>query len=139
MVKPRFFPITLLVLMLDQLTKYLANWLVTPIAIIPGFLSLTTLHNYGAGFGILQGQIWLLTWVSVIVIGFILYSYEEILRKRMIVGASLVLAGVLGNLIDRVFFGYVVDFISFSFWPAFNVADSAITIGVIILVIQSQK
>jgi signal peptidase II len=140
MVRLRFFSIVLFVVLCDQLTKWLAPILLgKPLVLIPSFLSLAVVNNYGAGFGILQGQRWVLVWISVMVIGLILYYYDYILKEKLLLGAGLVLGGTVGNLIDRLFFGHVVDFISFSFWPAFNLADSAITIGVIIIAVQALK
>jgi len=129
--------IVLLVVLLDQLTKFLVQAFVRTIPIIPGFLSLDNIHNYGAGFGILQGQRMLLIWLSLIVIGFILYYYDRLGKDR--IAAMLILSGALGNLIDRIFLIYVVDFIHFSFFPAFNAADSAVTIGAALLIWNSLR
>ncbi|MFH0978722.1 MAG: signal peptidase II [Candidatus Woesearchaeota archaeon] len=132
MVKPRILSIFLVMLILDQLTKLLIQLLVSqPIILIPKILSLDKIQNFGAGFGILQGQRMLLIWTSIIVIGLILFYYDQLKKHRW--PTALVLAGAVGNLIDRVFLGYVVDFINFHFWPAFNVADSCISIGVVLL------
>lgn len=140
MVKPRFLYIAVSVLIADQLTKLLVSRLQASIVLVPKFLSLNIVRNFGAGFGILQGQRWLLIWISVIVIGAIVYYYDRIKKdKNLLIGSALIFAGALGNLIDRILFGYVVDFIDFSFWPAFNIADSAITIGALLLILGFMK
>jgi len=100
-------------IVLDQLSKYF----------------LGNVINYGAAFGILQGYKWLLILVSLIVIVFCIKYYKEYK-----IPLSLILAGTIGNLIDRVFLGYVRDFINVGFWPVFNLADSFNVIGVGILI-----
>jgi signal peptidase II len=132
----RFFYVTAGILILDQLSKLLVRQLDSAITLIPGFLSINLVMNTGAGFGLFQGQRWLLTWISVMVVGLILYYYDRIPERERIPFA-LILGGALGNLIDRLLLGYVVDFIDLSFWPAFNIADSALTIGVALLLLQS--
>ena len=88
------------------------------------------------GFGIMPGQNMLIAWLMVIFIGAVLYYYDEIPKKKHIIMlVGLLVGGAIGNLIDRFVYGFVRDFIAFSFWPAFNVADMAITIGGIGLVI----
>lgn len=136
MVKTRFIGIVACVIFLDQLTKFLVQrYLSNPVSLIPNFLSFTKVQNYGAGFGTLTGQRWILIWTSIVVIGLIIFYYDQ-LKKNRITGlaSALILGGAMGNLIDRLFLGYVIDFMDFSFWPAFNVADSAITIGASLLV-----
>jgi signal peptidase II len=134
----RFFYLALGVLILDQLTKLVVKQLSAAVVVIPNFLSIHIIHNTGAGFGLLQDQRWLLIWVSMVVIGLILYFYDRI-PERERVGYALILGGAVGNLMDRLILGYVVDFMDFSFWPAFNVADSAITVGVILLLFTTIK
>jgi signal peptidase II len=92
--------------------------------------------NTGASWGILQGKNSLLIWVSLIVLGAIMLNVDYIRkRKEQVLPAVLIVAGLLGNLIDRIFRGFVVDFIDFKFWPVFNLADSCLVIGVIWLII----
>jgi signal peptidase II len=141
MVKPKFFTIVFAVVLLDQFTKFFFDRLVSrEIILIPDFLSFSKVYNSGAGWGLMHGQRWLLVWVSVVVIGGILYCYHDLTKKRLsLVGTALVLGGALGNLIDRVFFGFVFDFIGFSFWPSFNLADSCISIGAVLLLVSHWK
>ena len=96
--------------------------------------------NTGASWGILQGKNSLLIWVSLIVLGAIMVNVDYIRkRKEQVLPAVLIVAGLLGNLIDRVFRGFVVDFADFKFWPVFNLADSCLVVGVIWLIIVILK
>ena len=139
-----------IVLILDQVTKVLVHGqmaLYQSIEIVPNFFHLTYLRNTGAAFGFLAGsrsslRIAFFIIVSAIAIGCIFYLLKNLPpdRKTFTATLSLVLGGAIGNLIDRIRMGEVIDFIDLHWyeihWPAFNVADSAITIGVILLFIQ---
>lgn len=133
------FLISLLILIADQLIKFLVLKTIPfkySIQIIPKIFYLTHIRNYGAAFGLLQNSSNLLLWFAIIVIGVILYLYDKIPDETSVqILTALILGGTLGNLIDRIKFGYVIDFLDFQIWPAFNVADMAITIGVIGLII----
>ena len=125
------------IIVFDQLTKYIAVQSLSinqPVSVIKGIFSLTLVHNRGAAFGILKNQVPLFIVTSAVAV---LLIYSELKnnkhRKAYSIALSLILAGALGNLIDRVFFGYVIDFLDFHFWPVFNVADSAITVGAVLL------
>ena len=131
------FIIVAAIIVFDQLAKYIAAQSLSlnhPISVIKGIFSLTLVHNRGAAFGILKNQVPLFIVTSVVAV---LLIYSELKsnrhRKAYSIALSLILAGALGNLIDRVIFGYVIDFLDFHFWPVFNVADSAITVGALIL------
>jgi signal peptidase II len=131
------FIIVLSVLSLDQFTKFLVTRNLPynqSIPVIKGILHLTPIHNRGAAFGLLKNQVPLFIFTSLFAIALI-YAELKSNRHRKLYGVSLslILAGALGNLIDRLFFGYVIDFLDFRIWPVFNVADSAITIGAILL------
>jgi signal peptidase II len=126
------------VIVLDQATKSIITHtfsVYNSLPLIKNILHLTYLQNTGAGFSMLQGQIELLIWISVIAVGFILYFYDKVKEGYELTFVALVLGGTIGNLIDRLRLGYVVDFIDFRIFPSFNVADSALSIGVIGLVI----
>lgn len=127
-----------LVLVLDQLTKY---FLKNKTFILTNFLKIDYVENIGAAFGILKGFNWLFIIVAFIVIFFIFKYYKEIRKEKFYVhlATGFLLGGVLGNLVDRFFLGYVRDFIDFSFWPTFNVADTFSTIAVIILALYLIK
>jgi signal peptidase II len=135
--------ITPLVVAADQLTKvsirsHLAMGESLPVT---GWLSLTHASNTGAAFGIFQGQSFPLTVVGLIGIcvlllyAFFFYRHLPFLSSALSeVALGLILGGTVGNLIDRLRLGYVTDFIDFHFWPAFNVADSAIVVGALMFV-----
>ncbi|MGV8150681.1 MAG: signal peptidase II [Candidatus Woesearchaeota archaeon] len=117
--------IFLIILILDRLTKIWAVSLDKPIDL--GFLELVYVTNTGAGFSILSGQNVMLAWLAVIALGIILF-YKEHFPK---IGFLLISTGIIGNLIDRIIYGYVIDFINFKFWPVFNISDSLIFLGVV--------
>lgn len=138
-----------LVVVLDQIAKYFATQLLqlhVPLAILPDF-NLTLTHNTGAAFSLLSHasgwQRWFFILLAVTVSIAIIIWMKNLSRNRrwMACCLALILGGALGNLCDRVLWGYVIDFIDVYYrelhWPAFNVADSAITIGAIMLIIDS--
>ncbi|MCL6571798.1 MAG: signal peptidase II [Bacillus sp. (in: Bacteria)] len=140
-----YYLIALFVILLDQITKwFIVNnmYLGENITIIDNFLYITSHRNRGAAWGILQGQMWLFYVITVIVIiGIMYYLYKETKGKWLLgVSLGLILGGAIGNFIDRVIHKEVVDFIhTFIFnynFPVFNIADSALVIGVILLMIQ---
>ncbi|MFC1647834.1 signal peptidase II [Nanoarchaeota archaeon] len=125
--------IIIALLALDQLTKYLASN--GTILFDTKFLAFNLVKNTGASFGMLQDTNIYLIWVSIIALGAIMYYYNTVPRDQQI-ALVLVSAGIIGNFIDRVLFGFVIDFIDLKFWPVFNVADSCISIGVVWLAIM---
>jgi signal peptidase II len=138
-----------LVILLDQLSKWLAkNSLVLhqPVPVLPSF-NLTLMYNRGAAFSFLASasgwQRWFFMLLSfTISVALVLWlSRLKANELRLALALSLILGGALGNLIDRTYLGYVIDFIQVYYdrwyWPAFNIADSAITLGAILLVIDS--
>jgi len=127
---------------LDQVTKLFASSHLMPgesISVLGDFIRLTLVHNTGAAFGLFPGSRVPFIVVSVVAIAVVLYLFfRETYRSvanRILLGC--ILGGAIGNLIDRVRLGYVVDFIDVGFgtarWPVFNAADSAVTIGVLLL------
>lgn len=146
----RVFRIALLTgiffLLLDQLTKY---WVVKEIPfasrkiVIPGFFNLTYVTNTGAAWGILSGRYWLLLSISAAVFAAAVWYLQALTEnwKERYFAIFLVMSGILGNSIDRVFRGAVVDFLQFYIgkyvWPSFNVADSCICIGVFIYIFST--
>ena len=125
------------------ITKLLINHFLElgkSIPIIKSILHITLVHNQGAAFGILQGFSSALVWISVIVIGLIIYFYDRIPRKKSVmVYVALILGGTISNLADRLRLAYIIDFVDFRVWPAFNIADIALTVGVIGLIIYLIK
>ena len=133
-----FISVAIITIVADQLSKYLI-YLYQP-SLDLKILELTFIKNTGAGFGLLQDQTLFLSLISAIVAGIIIFSYPKIpLQKWPQFLLALFLGGVLGNFIDRLFRGYVIDFINFKIWPAFNLADASITIAAIGLIIYFWK
>jgi signal peptidase II len=137
-----------LLVVLDQFTKYLVESrirLYEVITIIPGFFNLTHVRNKGAAFSLLATAPEMfrivffvsVTIAAVVVLAILIRKTHE---RLLIVAFSLIASGAVGNLIDRVRYGEVVDFIQWYYksyyWPSFNVADSAITVGVVLLAID---
>jgi signal peptidase II len=139
-----YYLIAILIILLDQITK----WLIVSrmefgdsITIINNFLYITSHRNRGAAWGILQGQMWLFYLITLIVIFAIIFYMQKAAKGKWLLGVSLafMLGGAIGNFIDRVVRKEVVDFIhTFIFgynFPVFNIADSALCIGVVLLMI----
>ena len=128
------------IIILDQLSKFLVKInfnLNESVPVMGEIFHLTYIHNFGAGFGILQNQRILLVIISIAVAAFIFYYAKKVKEEETLLQLLLgfVLGGTIGNLIDRIFLGYVTDFFDFMIWPVFNIADSFVTIGIIGLVI----
>jgi signal peptidase II len=139
-----------LVVVLDQLTKRLAEDKLgrggvrsVPLPVVGDYLRFTYVENRGAAFGLLQDQTAFFVFVGLLVVGVIAASYRYLPRSgfRLHLALGLQLGGALGNLIDRIRQGYVVDFVDFGYhsnwWPVFNVADSAIVVGVALLALNA--
>lgn len=143
--------ILLAVYVLDQITKWLALRMIGQlevIPVIPEFFNLTLTFNPGIAFGLLGGmdagvRYLLLASVTLIALGVIIYLYIGPFKRDFLARTALamILGGALGNITDRILYGAVVDFLDFYIshyhWPAFNVADSAICIGVTILLFRN--
>ncbi|MBT9170919.1 MAG: Lipoprotein signal peptidase [Actinobacteria bacterium] len=132
------FALALLVVLLDQLTKYLINGnlpLGDSLPLIPGVLHITHVDNPGAAFGLFQNQRLLLIIISLVAIAFILLFHRRSRSESIWVpfGLGLALGGAIGNLIDRIIHGKVTDFIDFRIWPVFNLADASVVIGLTLL------
>jgi len=133
-----FVAVTLFITLVDQLTKILVA--VKQPAWSLGFLSIHFVDNTGAGFGILKGQMAILTIISAVVVMGVIYYYKKIPQQSVAqVLWGLFLGGVAGNLIDRILRQYVVDFIDVGFWPVFNIADAAISVSVVGLAVYYWK
>mgnify|MGYP001350518683 FL=1 len=147
----RFYAISFAIVILDQLTKkiILAKMALRDVVEVTSFFDIVHLHNYGAAFSFLHNaggwQRYFLSAISIlvsIVLPFYIKKNQHDIFLAM--GLTLVLGGAIGNLVDRLFLGYVVDFVSLHiddvfYWPAFNVADSAISLGVILLIYDALK
>ena len=138
--------IVLLIIVFDQLTKLAIREslaLNESKVLIPKFLSLTHIQNSGAIFGMLRGMNTLLIIIGIVVVIWLLYytytwaSTNE--KRNMPLFFALIIGGAASNIIDRIVYGSVIDFINFHFWPAFNIADSAITVGVAAIIFYHLK
>ncbi len=144
----RWLWLSLAIITIDLITKALASAylpLARPVSILP-FFNLTRLHNYGAAFSFLDtsNSVWQVVLFAFIAIGVSIGIIIWLTRLprgvawRLPCGLALILGGALGNLYNRIVNGYVVDFLDFHIaqyhWPAFNIADSAITIGAILVI-----
>ena len=147
----KYFSLSALVIGVDLYTKHLTQqeFKLGDQLVMTSFFNLVRYHNEGAAFSYLADaggwQKWFFTGVSSIASIFIIYLLKKHSNEKLFCwGLALVLGGALGNLYDRVTLGYVVDFLSFHlndlyYWPAFNVADSAICAGVGMLLLDSFK
>lgn len=137
-----FLPgVMLFILLADQLSK---RWIVThlqfgdhwnPVAFLRPLVSLTYVTNTGVAFGLFPGEGDLFVGVAILAVAGILTYYVRLSLSQRLVEFSLglMLGGAIGNLLDRLTYGHVVDFIDFKVWPVFNLADSSIVIGMMIL------
>ncbi len=141
--------VSAVIIALDLYTKHLASSMLvyaTPVKVLPVF-NLTLLHNPGAAFSFLGDadgwQRWLFSGIAIVVSGFLIVWLKQLRNHQtwLAIALALILGGALGNLYDRLTLGYVVDFLHFhwneSYFPAFNIADSAITVGAGMLIIDA--
>ncbi|MDT3958855.1 signal peptidase II [Staphylococcus kloosii] len=136
--------IAIIILILDQITKFViasSMRIGDSFEVIPGFLNITSHRNNGAAWGILSGKMSFFVIITVIILIVLIVFYIKEAKHNLFmqIALSLLFAGALGNFIDRLFHGEVVDFIDtyivgYNF-PIFNVADSSLTIGVILIII----
>lgn len=144
----RLLPMSILgigILLLDQITKLLVVKFMEygeSIPLIDGFLYLTSHRNEGAAWGMLQGRMWLFYIITLFVIVVLVMFYKREAHKSKLLQVSIIflLAGAIGNFIDRLLFQKVVDFLDtiiFGYdFPIFNVADASLTIGVVLMLVQ---
>lgn len=150
-----FYLIALIVFILDQATKWMIvnNMQVgDAYSVIGNFFQITSHRNPGAAFGILEDQRWFFVVITIIIVAGIIWYLNKMIkerRKRLPFALSLLLGGALGNFVDRLLFGEVVDFLQFHFqftflgldvdyiYPIFNVADSSIVVGVILIFVDT--
>ena len=135
----------IVLILLDQGTKLWALASLKPIhnmTLVEGFMDLTFVENRGVAFGMFSGQRWFILLLTGIIALGLIWFYMNMPKKKeyfpLRVSLVLVLAGAIGNIIDRLFRGYVVDFFEFTFfeWPVFNVADIYVVVGVILLALM---
>jgi len=139
-----FFPVAIGILLADQISKmWLERWLLPGcgMQVWPGLFSLTRVHNTGVAFGMAQGNNLLTGILALMILGlsaWVVKGWDWDQRWVQMV-AGMIAGGAVGNLMDRMRLGYVLDFLDFHYagwsWPAFNIADSAISLGVALLVL----
>lgn len=132
-----------IIIILDQLTKFLAKSKLMPIGditLIPGYFSFSYVENRGAAFGMFRNKKLLLVGVTAIIIFIMIYYLvkKRNMNKLLKIGFILIIGGAVGNLIDRIYLGYVVDYMHFYIkdifdWPVFNVADISVVTGTILV------
>ena len=132
-------------ILLDQGTKFWALASLKPIhnmTLVEGFMDLTFVENRGVAFGMFSGQRWFILLLTGIIAAGLIWFYKAMPKKKeyfpLRVSLVMVLSGAIGNIIDRLFRGYVVDFFEFTFfeWPVFNVADIYVVVGVTLLALM---
>jgi signal peptidase II len=133
--------VALLTLVIDRISKRVVmtnfrpgeSW--NPVTVLERWVSLTYVTNTGAAFGMFPDYGVVFMVIAVVVILVIVFYYRHLPGEQRLVQTSLglQLGGALGNLVDRLLYGHVIDFIDFKVWPVFNVADSSIFVGVVIL------
>ena len=133
---------TFSVVLIDRITKVFFSNLLSygeSFPIIKNVFHMTMIHNTGIAFGLFKDQgivFIIIPIIAIILLVFNIFYYKqnnEALSRVYIVAFALILGGAIGNLIDRIVFGYVIDFIDFRIWPVFNIADSAISIGAVMI------
>ncbi len=133
------FSTAILIVIIDQSTKFLIKknfQLNQSLPIIKNILHFTYITNTGSAFGLFKGFNYAFVIISLIVIGIIFYHLRKIKKNEtaLQISVGLLLGGSIGNLIDRLYYSAVIDFIDFRIWPIFNIADSAVTISIVILI-----
>lgn len=139
-----FFLMILATFLLDQASKAAVQlWMYhgESIPVAPHFFHLTYILNPGAAFGLMAYQTPLLVAVAVILLLGVIVGYRRIQVEGPLFryGLSLIVGGALGNLVDRLRYGHVVDFLDFRVWPVFNLADTAIVLGACLIILQLLK
>jgi signal peptidase II len=150
--KNKYYLIALLILAIDHITKWIARANLgygQVVDIIRGYLRLSFVRNSGVAFGIFDSvqSVWkpyILAAMAIIALAVIIFYSTRMPQNRILMQLALAITmgGILGNFLDRLFRGYVIDFIEFHihesfYWPNFNVADSAITVGIALLLIDT--
>ena len=139
--KEDIYKITIFVLLLDQFIKYIINKFMeinTSIKVIPNFFSIFYVRNKGAAFSILENSTILIIIISVVFIVILDYyiKKEKKFTPLSVLSLGMIMGGIFGNLMDRVIYHSVIDYLSFGNFPVFNLADIGITVGVGLLIIS---
>lgn len=138
--------LTIIFFVVDLVSKLIVNSLMTvhdSLVVIPNFFNISYFRNTGGAWSILSEYTWLLIIISFLIVLFIgVYIYKNNVKNKLeLWGYSMILGGAIGNLLDRIIYGYVIDFLDFNIfgynYPIFNLADTFIVLGVILLIIYS--
>ena len=133
--------ISILIAVLDQIIKFIVDKKILFVEIIPNIFNIHKVYNYGVAFSFLENKRYLILLFSIVLIYFLFNLRKDLPKKKKYdILFGVILGGILGNLIDRVFRGYVIDYLEtfilgYSF-PIFNLADIGITLGIIIMIIM---
>ena len=139
--KTKLGSLIIILVIIDQLIKFtVVKFLSEPLVLIENFFSLTYIKNYGISFSMLDGSRYIILAVSIIAIGLIIYIMNKMSsEKKYMIVLSVMLAGAIGNFIDRLLLGYVIDYLDFIIFgydfAIFNFADMLLVCGAIILII----
>ena len=134
----KMYIISFLVILVDRITKILVeNFLTKELSVIKNIFYFTYIKNDGAAFSILGSQRLLLVILSILALFFIIYYVTK--KDKNGIGYFFLLGGIIGNLIDRLFLGYVIDFIGIYTFPIFNIADIFIVLGAILVLFEKEK
>ena len=147
-IKKLAVPFILILIFLDQVTKWwIINYIMQPIKILPitPFFNIVLTWNSGISFGIFSNQgsfsVIILSTLATLIVFFLAVWLMKAVNKKLIIGLICIIGGAIGNIIDRVYHGAVIDFLDFHIknyhWPAFNVADSCIFIGATLIILDS--
>ena len=147
-IKKLAVPFILILIFLDQVTKWwIINYIMQPIKILPitPFFNIVLTWNSGISFGIFSNQgsfsVIILSTLATLIVFFLAVWLIKAVNKKLIIGLICIIGGAIGNIIDRVYHGAVIDFLDFHIksyhWPAFNVADSCIFIGATLIILDS--
>ena len=136
--------VALVALTIDLFSKYLVlsnMQLYQSIPVVENIFHITYLYNYGAAFGVLAGKTWFFIAITLAMLGGMVFFYKRIVAESLLVQCALglLVGGSLGNFIDRLRYGKVVDFLDFRVWPVFNFADVAIIMAVGLLIFEMLK
>ncbi|MBL7158279.1 MAG: signal peptidase II [Candidatus Omnitrophica bacterium] len=136
-----WFILAIIIAVTDQASKFFISSnlnLNEPVPVIQNFFHLALVHNTGVAFGLLKNSTLFFAGISLVAVLFIIFYLTRRTDKNFTfkLGLTMILGGAIGNLIDRVRLGYVIDFLDFLVWPVFNIADSCITIGAVLILVS---
>ncbi len=139
-IKNKYIAICLVLIGLDQVVKYLMqNFITKKVIIIDNFFSLNIVYNKGAAWSIMNNQVIFIMLLSLVAIGIVYYIQKSLKFNKLNIVFTLIYAGAIGNFLDRLIRGYVVDYLDFTIFgydfPVFNIADMYLVIGILIVTI----